>query len=308
MKYHVKYSAILALSSLALAQSTTTSSTEGVTPVTVVSSDHTQTLLTQSINGRQVPMKQTETHLLSKTATGSVTETLVRRYDQNGQLSSTQKIVTEVENRPGGSTTTSTTYDTDINGNFSQTERKTVDTEMRGQTTDVNTVIERPSINGGLQTAQKTAAVIENKPDASHEDETVYRPDGNGGFSVAERRISDTTHKNNETTQTTALYQPIAESSKLQLSRQQVTRTVQQADGSEQQVVEFYLPSIPGVVRDPNAPPQLWEQQTIQRKPGPDNTVEQTVVARRTDPNHPNQLGAPEQISKTVCQGDCSGQ
>jgi len=304
----VKYYAIFALCSFALAQSTTTSSATGETAVAVVSSDHSQTLVTQSINGRQVPMQQTETHVLRKTENGSVTETIVRRYDPNGQLTSTEKVVTEVENRPGGSTTTSTTYRSDINGNLSEAERKTVDSETHGQTTDVNTVVERPSINGGLEPMQKSAAVIESKPDSSHEDETVYRPDGNGGFSVAERKISDTTRKNNETTQTTALYQPIANASQLQLSRQQVTRTVKQPDGSEQQVVDYYQPSIPGVVRDPNAAPQLWEQDTIQRKPGPDNTVVQTVVARRTDPNHPNQLGAPEQVSKTVCQGNCSGQ
>ena len=304
----MKYYAIFALCSLALAQSSTSSSTEGVTPVTVVSSDHAQTLVTQSINGRQVPMQQTETHLLSKTATGSVTETIVKRYDPNGQLTSTEKIVTEVENRPGGSTTKSTTYNTDVNGNFSETERKTVDSETHGQTTNVNTVVERPSINGELQTVEKRAAVTEGKPGSSHEDETVYRPNGNGGFSVAQRQISDTSSKNNETTQTTALYQQNADASQLQLERQQVTRTVKQPDGSEQQVVDYYLPSIPGEVRAAGAPPQLWEQDTIQRKPGPDKTVEQTVVARRTDPDHPNKLGAPEQVSKTVCQGNCSGQ
>lgn len=308
MKYHVKYWAIFALCSLAPAQSSSTTSINGETPVTVVSADHNQTLLTQSINGRQVPMQQTETHVLSKTESGSVTETMVRHYDLDGHLTSTTKTVTEVQNRPGGSTSTSTTYATDINGTLSETERKTVDTETHGETTNTQTVIDRPSINGGLQPVEKRSAVTESKPDTSHQDETVYRPNGNGGFDVAERKMVDTTHTNNETTETTALYQPVADVSKLQLERQQVKKTVKQPDGSEREVVDYYLPSTPGDVRSPDAPPQLWEQDTIQRKPGPDNSVVQTVVARRTDPNHPNQLGPAQTLSQTVCKGDCSGQ
>src|SRR5215472_154144 len=113
----------------------------------MVSTDHTQTVLTRSINGRQIPLEQTESRVLSQSANGSVTERIVRRYDRNGQLTSTERTVTELQNRPGGSTAKSTTYTTDLNGVLRETERKTVDTEKQGDTARTETVVERPVIN-----------------------------------------------------------------------------------------------------------------------------------------------------------------
>lgn len=304
----VRYYLAFVVSAAAFAQSSTSTSTSGETATTLVSSDHTQTLLARSINGREIPLEQTETRVLSKTANGSVTETIVHRYDRNGQLASTERTVTEVENRTGGSTLKSTTYATDLNGSLRETERKTVDTQTQGNTTNSETVIERPSINGGLQAVEKRSAVAETSGNSTHEDETVYRRSGTSDFAVAERRVGDTTRDGSKTTQSTALYQPIADASKLELARQQVTTTISNPDGSETRQVDHYLPSLPGTARSGDSTPKLWEQDTIQRKTSAGGVVTETVTARRTDPNHPTQLGAPQQLSETVCRGNCSGQ
>jgi len=302
----VKYYSLLAVCAAALGQSTATTFTSGETPITTVSTDHTQTVLTRSINGGEIPLETTETRLLSKSEDGSVTEVIVRRYDRNGQLASTERTVTEVRNRPGGSTSKSITYATDINGVLRETERKTIDTEQQGGAARTETVIERPAIDGGFQAVEKRSAVIENRPDSTHQDETVYRRSGNGGFNVALRKIADTTRKGNTTTETTDLYEPIGEADRLQLSRQQVATTVAEPDGSETRQIDYYLPALPGAARTTGESQKLWEQDTIQRKKQADGGFVETVTARRADPNHPNQLGPAQQVSETVCRGNCS--
>jgi hypothetical protein len=304
----VKHYLVLAACVTAFAQSTTNTFTSGETGATVVSSDHTQTELLQSINGREIPVQKTETRVLSKSDNGSVTETIVHLYDRNGLLTSTQKTVTEVENHPGGSTMKATTYATDVNGTLRETERKMVDTQTQGATTNTQTVIERPSINGGLQPVEKRSAVAEINGDTTHEDETVYRSNAGSDFTVAERKVADTRRNGTQTTQTTALYQPIADASKLELAKQLVTTTTSNPDGSETKQVDTYLAALPGTARSSDSTPKLWEQDTIHRTPRPDGTTLETVTAQRSDPSRPSQLGAAQQVSETVCRGNCSGQ
>ena len=42
--------------------------------------------LTQSINGRAVPLEQSDTHVLSEGPNGRTTETVTRKYDATGQV------------------------------------------------------------------------------------------------------------------------------------------------------------------------------------------------------------------------------
>ena len=310
MKYYVKWSVMALACGCALAQSTTSTYTTDlngrrVEAATVVSTDGERTDITRNLNGREIPLEQTERHVLRKDASGSVTETIVRRYDRNGQLVSTEKIVAEEQNRPGGSTSHSTTYRTDLNGRMQEAERKTVETLTQGAVTNTQTVIERPTIGGGLQTVEKRTAATQKTDDTSHTDETVYRRDGNGAYQVAERTVADAKRSGNQTTETSAMYLPIANVSSLQLSRQQVTTTTTRPDGSETQEVNYYLPSLPGVVRSSESS-QLSEQDTIQRRKQPDGSVVETITARRADNNHPQQLGPPEQLSETICKGNCT--
>ena len=62
--------------------------------------EHTE--LSQSVNGRQVPLEQTETHILSKGPNQTVTETIVRKFDRTGQLISTERTVEDEQKRGSG--------------------------------------------------------------------------------------------------------------------------------------------------------------------------------------------------------------
>ncbi len=56
--------------------------------------------LTQSINGREVPLEQSDTHVLSEGPNGRTTETLTRKYDATGQVVSTERTVVEEKKLP----------------------------------------------------------------------------------------------------------------------------------------------------------------------------------------------------------------
>jgi hypothetical protein len=91
--------AALLAGSIAIAQSTTSTYIPGINgqPVegSTVLSNAERTEVNRSINGRQVPLEQTEERVLSQDANGSVTEKITRKYDPTGQLMSTERVVTD---------------------------------------------------------------------------------------------------------------------------------------------------------------------------------------------------------------------
>jgi hypothetical protein len=295
---------------LAAAQSTTNTYITDVNgnkmvASSVVSKDGEHKEVTQSINGARVPLEKTDERVVSEDANGKVTERIVRKYDSNGQLASTERIVTEEQKRANGSSVKSTTYRSDVNGGMRETERKTVETETSGTVTKTQSVVERPTVNGGLQPVEKRSMVAETTPDKSHEEETVYRLNPNGEYSTALRNVSDTTHSGSQTITKSAEYEPIADASKMQLTRQAVTTTTTRPDGSSVSEVDLYKASVPGLVRETGSAPQLIEQQTIERGAVAGGVAE-TVTVRRPTANDPNRLGPPQKISETVCAGKCA--
>src|ERR1700675_236659 len=108
-----------------LAQSTTSTYVNDINgrrvqSASVGSTDGTHTEITQSVNGRKVPLEQTEQHVVRQDASGSVIETTVLKFDSDGHLASTVKTVTEEQKRANGSSKQSTTYRSDINGRMSE--------------------------------------------------------------------------------------------------------------------------------------------------------------------------------------------
>jgi hypothetical protein len=84
-----------------------------------------------------------------------------------------------------------------------------------------------------------------------------------------------------------------------------VTKTVTRPDGLKDAVVDIFSRDVPGTVASPDAPLKLQEQQSIESSPGPGNSVVQTVSVRRPSVSSPGTLGPPQQLSQTVCKGDC---
>src|SRR5258708_206826 len=76
-----------------------------------------KTEISQSINGKLVPKEQTETRVVSETPNEKVTESFDRKFDSNGQLISTERVLTTERKTAGGdSSTQATIYRGDMNG------------------------------------------------------------------------------------------------------------------------------------------------------------------------------------------------
>src|SRR5690348_8343713 len=81
---------------------------------TPTSTDRTERY--QSINGRQVPLEQVIDRVVREDAGGKTTERIVQKFNPNGQLASTERVMIEETKQPGGgSTLRETTYRSDVN-------------------------------------------------------------------------------------------------------------------------------------------------------------------------------------------------
>jgi len=307
----VKYYAWLLAAATLTAQSSSTIYTTDLNGRTVadgssISSDGKHTETSKSINGRTVPLEQSDERVLSQSAEGRVVEKIIRKFDPEGNLTETTRVLTDERKTANGSTVNTTTFRSDLNGAMHEDERKTVETTIHGASSDTQTVVSRQTPNG-FSTVEKRSAVTETSNNATHTDETVYRADANGAFQPAVRTVTDTTQSGGQTVATAALYEPIADVTRMQLSRQTVTTTTTRADGSSLAQVDYFGPSVPGNVRDPNAAQQLYEQDTIEKSPAPGGKVVETLTARRVSATDPTHLGPAIKVSETVCSGNCSG-
>lgn len=266
-------------------------------------SETTETM--QSINGRMVPMERVEERVLRDDASGRVVERLIRRYDSQGNPTTPVKEMIEEQKGPDGSTSTSrTTYRGDINGAMQMIEKSVTESHKSDSTETSNTVIQRPDINGGLQTVEKRDETKVMQPNGYQSEATTYRDNGSGGFYVAVRQTDQHTQQGTESTDNKAEYEA-GPTGSLQLHSQSVTNTVTRADGSQDVTVDLYGRGAPGTVDANDSPLQLFERQYIEKTPGPNDTLKETVSVQRPTVSDPGHLGPSQQLSQTVCKGDC---
>ena len=128
---------------------------------------------------------------------------------------------------------------------------------------------------------------------------TVFRSDGSGGFTLSEREVAVTQERNGIKTTSIDKYNATA-TGKLGLAGQQVRRLETRPDGSEVEVVDVFGAGVGNY----SAKPTLREQQIIERKPGPGQTVTESFSIRRPELGS-GKLGAAQAISETVCTGKC---
>jgi hypothetical protein len=298
-----------AMGTLALAQSSTTTyitdiNGNRVEASTIQSSDHTRTEKRESVNGRNVPLEQTEERVIREDASGKVTERIVKKFSPTGDLASTERVVLEEQKTPSGSKIQQTTWRSDISGNLAEAERRTTETVGTGANNTSETTVARPTINGSFETTEKRSAVTTGTDAKQQTNESVYRPSQNGGLVEAVRQVTVSTKDGDKTTADTAYYEP-GVSGTLDLARQSVSTTTKNPDGSEFTEVNLYARSAYGVVQENGAPQQIREQQIITRQKNPDGSVTESLSVRRPSVADPTQLGSVQKISETVCTGKC---
>jgi hypothetical protein len=260
------------------------------------------TEITQSVNGRTVPLERVDERVIRDDSSGRVVERIIRRYDQTGGAMTPGKEIIEEQKRPDGSSTKQvTSYRGDINGGMQVIEKSVTQVQSSGPTENAETVIQRPTANGSLETVEKQSMVKVKQPSGYTEDKTTYRRDGNGGFRASVRETTEHTEQGQQANDSTAEYE-LGPTGQLQLHSQKVTRSLKAADGSKEEVVDVFGQNVPGTV-DPGGL-KLQEQQLIQRKARTNEVVE-TLSVRRPSISDPKVLGPARQLSETVCRGKC---
>jgi hypothetical protein len=270
-----------------------------------VAKDGDRTDLTQSINGRRVPLQQSETRVLKDGPGGRTTETVVRKYDATGQLASTERTVVETAKRPNGATVLATVYRSDVNGRMQESERRSIETQADGPTAHTAVTVSRPGLSGSFEVAEKRNVVSMADGKTLHETEVIERPLQAGQFVEVGREVRDQAAVGNKTTSTITNYEPDF-TGKMSLIRQQVANITKAPDGTLVTEVDLFAPSAYGIARDERAAPKLKEQELIVRKEKNGVVTETTTVSRPllADPNH---LGAAQPVSELVCTGKCDG-
>jgi|SRR5579863_1212524 len=271
---------------------------------TVSPRDGEYTELSQSVNGRKVPLEQTETHIVSKGSNQTVTETIVRKFNQTGQLISTERTVQDEQKHGSGSTIHATIYRSDINGALHEDERRVIETQTQGPATTSDVVISRAGTTGSFDPVEERKVVTTGDANATHENETVYRPSQGGQFYEAQREVRDTQKVGNKTVENAATYQ-LDYTGKMQLVSQTQSTTTKASDGSEVTEMNVYERNSLGRPRDEQDGQKIDEQRIIERTKGPNGAVIETTTVRRPTLADPNHLGEPRQISETICTGKC---
>jgi hypothetical protein len=278
-----------------------------VAAATSESLDDTHRQLSESINGRTVPLESTETHTLSKSGNRTVTETITKRYGSTGELASTQRTVTDTESLPNGSSNQSIrVYSSDVNGSMKETERQEVQKRVQGSSTTTETVLQRPDISGSFATSEKRSARADVSGNVTNTAETVYRRSQNGDLYPALQQVKIETRTGKDTVSEQVAYYEPGVTGKLQLARQTVSTSVTDAAGNETKEVNLYAASAYGRVQEEGAASQqISEQQLITRHVRADGGTTETLSVRRPSLSDPHQLGSPQLISETVCTGNC---
>lgn len=298
-------------SGLLIAQSTSATYTTDingnrVAGGSVISVDGVTTDLRQSINGREVPLEQVQTKVLSQSGNTTVTERIVRHFGANGQVVQTDRVVTEeTKTGEGSSIVHATTYRSDISGNMNEAERKTVETRKTGAATVTDTSIEKRDLSGSFATAEKRTATSEPTSDGKRESETVMLRNANGSLYEAQRTSTVETKTGNQIVTNTAIYEPTV-SGEMALTRQQLMKSTSSPDGSSSQEVEIFGRASDGRARPADAPPALTEKRVIDRQKGPGGAVIETQTVQLPDVNNPGKLDAARKVSETVCRGECT--
>jgi hypothetical protein len=270
----------------------------------LVKDGHATRELSQSVNGRVVPLEKTE-QTVTKSGNKTTTETLIKRYNPTGELIMTQRVVNEKETQANGSSTeTAKTFVSDVSGSMKEMERRKVDTTVQGGLTTKQTEIDQPGLDGSFQVAEKRSSESQKSGERTDTKEMVYRRSQNGEMFPALQHVIVETKSGQTTTEQVADYEPSV-TGNLQLARQRVSTTTKDKNGNETSEVNLYAAAADGRVQENGAPQQMKEQELITRKVGSDGSVTESVSVRRPTISDPTKLGSAQQISQTTCTGKC---
>jgi hypothetical protein len=259
----------------------------------------TQTF-TYDYDGRRVPLPSAQesrkTLVREDTAGGRVLEELVQRRDASGNPLPAEKVRSITRQGADGAQVTETViYRADINGRMEPRERTIATTQ--GDTSTVQ--YERPNINGGFEIVEKAASRTAKEDGKTIVNTSIYRVGNDGRLVEAARQVTERKPEGTGTREVISEYQN-ASTGKMELSQQKVTVSLANPDGSSTSEITIYGQAAPGRPMDGTL--KIREQQLITAKPGPGNTIQETLSVRRPDLADPEKLGAYRKVAEKISE------
>jgi hypothetical protein len=254
------------------------------------------------VDGRRVllpsPEEKRQRKVVEDGPGGRVTEEIIERRDVNGNKLPPEKVrVVEKQSADGAKVVETTVMQSDLNGRLVATERSVVTSQKVGTQTTATTVVE-PTVNGSFAAVEK----ISSQTTAVNGKETTTRStfvlDQNGSFTEAVRELVEKTPEGKGTREVVQEFRN-AQTGKMEMTGQMVRVEIPGADGSKTSEVSIYGAVAQGRTVDGKL--KLREQQIVTVKPGPGNTLVESISVRRPDLSD-SKMGAYQKVGEKITQ------
>ena len=245
-------------------------------------------------NGQKIPLTSSEETKVEQNGR-TVVQQVIRHYDQNGNVTSTERVLSEEQKLSGGAVERkSAVYRTDLNGNEMLDEQAV--TRSDGKTSVTN--VEKRGLDGALALAERQTTTTETNPAGSKSLSSTFRKDSNGNLYEVVKEVRETKKQGNQTVESDAKY-VVRGDGQFALQEQTVTRSTAHADGTVAKRIEVYGEQVPGVTND-SGKPALKEIQTVQSRKAADGTLIEVTTSQKAEVTDNGRLTSPQVISETV--------
>ena len=245
-------------------------------------------------NGQKIPLTTTEVTKVEQNG-HIVIQEVIRRFDQNGNMTSSERVLSDEQKLGSGVTEKhATVFRTDLNGNEILDEQKMTRTDAKTSVTEV----QKRGLDGSLALAERQTTATEKTTQGSKSQSSTFRKDNNGNLYEVVRELKETTTQGKQTVENDSKF-VVRGDGQFALQEQTVTKATTQADGTVTKRVEVYGEQVPGTTND-SGKPALKEIQTIESRKGTDGALVETTVSQKAEVTDNGRLGDPRVIGETV--------
>lgn len=245
-------------------------------------------------NGRKIPLTSSEETKVEQNGR-TVVQRVIKHFDQNGSLTSTERVASEEQKLGGESKETRTSvYRTDFNGNEMLDERAV--TRSDGKTAVTN--VERRGLDGSLALSERQTTATDTSPAGSKSQSSTFRRDSNGNLYEVVKEVHETTKQGNGTVENDVKY-VVQGDGRFALQEQRVTKSTTRADGTVVKRIEVYGEQVPGTTNE-SGRPALKEIQTVQSRKASDGSVIETTTSQKAEVTDNGRLTGPQVVSESV--------
>lgn len=259
----------------------------------------------RSLNGRDVPVQQTEERVISESPNEKIIERITRAYDPSGSPAREERTRIEQRQLPDGSQQVVTTVQRANNtGRVQVSERRTELTKRSGADVTSTVAVERPTATGTLDLVEQVNTEVRSVGEGRTSSNTLTsRKDMNGRFREVSRAAVEVKSEGPVTEETRTEYEAITTGT-MRLKTQHVTRTVPTSGGGTRVETDVYEPTADGRSLNGDSKPSLVRREIVESIPTTEGSREVRSVQLASG-SDPGRLGPERRVEETTCAGPC---